>query len=688
MIWEDIQNAQEFFANKNTPGNYSLPITNSTRDNMTLRSPITSLDDHGHDDFHAKLESGSSNTELYIANTSYLSYFNYYLNETNNFVEAMNEGLDGAQAYFSDKFAHYPADVEMDRSEQWQELQIPHYDNKQETDAFNVFTLFYAFLNSQKNAFMAEGDTQEVALTKAIDSAKGYVAQAIDNDRPLSINRMLPSSAHEAQGTDTYAYFLVSGYNTEDTADALAILKNNPSIFKDTSADLLAQMGLPPEASNPDFVGSNQWNELTSNNQYYDAALVDYQNTYLNYQADNIVNSYDNLLKQIPPGDTDTKNYLEYQLELLKENPQYLEHLSLDKLTKTSNLTSQEAEALYDQIYNTPAYLSFMASWTAGTQTYTSLDEFTSGNIPSWFSVGNQSVYTSYADKIPNEIENQQLQQTLTLTQQLGIYDFTMDTLGVDGNKMFNADYDYDIRNFEDLQKVYNDMQDAQQYGEGNIEMMFMNWYRLTGPDGILLQNLYFTYKNQNIVEKVASPKMGAFYVLENKIKLALEHPEFAFNVLNVKDETGNTIAAVATTQLNSNQLAHAQALYNKNNETYKDYPPEVLQALGLNPNLSNGALQNGEDVGSNVVGGQYFTQDQVAHYGAIVDAVDNSIINNYGLIDVSSPVTTTTTVNTTLPDGQVQSQEYTNTTYGVIAGTETQAGQEAYIAQQAAAGN
>ena len=317
-----------------------------------------------------------------------------------------------------------------------------------------------------------------------------------------------------------------------------------------------------------------------------------------------------------------------------------------------------------------------MSAWSAGTQTYTSLDEFTAGDIPSWFSVGNQSVYTTYADKIPNEIENQVLQQTLTLTQQLGIYDFTMDTLGADGNKMFNDDYDYDKLNFQDLQKVYNDMLQWQGVGEGAIDL-YINPYRLTGADGAILQNLYTTYLNQNIVEKVSLPKLGAYNVLLNKIRLALNHPELAFNILNVKDETGNTISTIATTQFNSNQLAHAQALYNKNNLTYKDYPPEVLEALGLNPNLTDGALQDGENVGSNVSGGQYFSDNQVAHYSTIVDSAESSVINNYGILN-PYPVVSGITFD---ENNQPTVIHYASGT--VIAGTETEAGREAYIQQQ-----
>ena len=313
----------------------------------------------------------------------------------------------------------------------------------------------------------------------------------------------------------------------------------------------------------------------------------------------------------------------------------------MDKLGKTTELNSTEAETLYDEIYNSPSYLSFISSWEAGTSTYTSLEEFTSGGIPSWFSVGADSVYSSYDNKIPDEIVNDALASTLTLTQQLGIYDYTMDTLGVDGGKSFNKNHTFTKYNLENIQKVYTDL--LAMKGTTDIDSL-IDPYRLTGQDGMLIQNLYHTYKDQMTVENVAMPQNGALNVIINKLKLAI-------NILNEKDETGNSISTVATTQLNSNQLAHAQALYNKNNNAYLEVPTEILETLGLNPNLTNGTLTDGESVVSNVVGGQTFTDDQVNGYAEIIDASDSVILPNYGTIAAN----TNSSVSNELPDTQVQ---------------------------------
>ena len=160
----------------------------------------------------------------------------------------------------------------------------------------------------------------------------------------------------------------------------------------------------------------------------------------------------------------------------------------------------------------------------------------------------------------------------------------------------------------------------------------------------MLLQNMYTTYRDQLIVEGVALPKIGAYYVLLNKIRLAREHPELAFNILNEKDETGNTVSTVATVQLNGHQLAHAQALYNKDNNAYYGVPTDVLLTLGLNPKLTNGTLDDGEDVGSNVEGSQDFTDEEVSDYAAVLTAMDNTTLSDYGSLHVATGVDTTTT--------------------------------------------
>ena len=155
---------------------------------------------------------------------------------------------------------------------------------------------------------------------------------------------------------------------------------------------------------------------------------------------------------------------------------------------------------------------------------------------------------------------------------------------------------------------------------------------------------MYTTYRDQLIVEGVALPKIGAYYVLLNKIRLARNHPELAFNILNEKDETGNTVSTVATVQLNGHQLAHSQALYNQDNNVYYGVPTAVLEALGLNPNLTNGTLDEGEDVSSNVVGGQTFTDDEVSDYASVLTSMDNVTLSNYGTLNVASNPDTTTT--------------------------------------------
>ena len=81
------------------------------------------------------------------------------------------------------------------------------------------------------------------------------------------------------------------------------------------------------------------------------------------------------------------------------------------------------------------------------------------------------------------------------------------------------------------------------------------------------------------------------------------------------------------------------------------------METLGLNPNLKDGNIGN-KGIGGNIYGSQNFTDEQLNYYTDIINAADNAVINNYGIIDTSQPDT-------------------------IISGTETQAGREEYIQQQ-----
>ena len=67
------------------------------------------------------------------------------------------------------------------------------------------------------------------------------------------------------------------------------------------------------------------------------------------------------------------------------------------------------------------------------------------------------------------------MQATLTLTQQLGVYDFTMDTLGVDGTGIYNEDHTFTKYNFQNIDKVYTDMMKWYNTTDSTIQEIYMD---------------------------------------------------------------------------------------------------------------------------------------------------------------------------------------------------------------------
>jgi hypothetical protein len=610
-------------------GALSTVMTHSSRDNITMPSPDDSVTDHGHES-----ESGTPST-------SYLGYWSYYLGDgKDTIVNALQTNNSAAYVYFND-MAHYsrgstsdspienfnystgvhvpvgaPEDT-VNRLEIYQanmnnygpDEYFPDYSDSRNYGAYNAATMFYDWMKQMYNANLADGQSSQDAASNAVATASEYVTSAIQDGTELVVSRSpLPNS-------DTMLYSVMSSFTEQKTASVLALLKSQPTAYAGYSDFVLELMGLPPEAKNADFVTTQQFQDLVNDNPYYNQATADLIQNNQTVRSNSIVTSYQNLLRNIPEGPT--RDLLLYQLQNLKNT---LPGLSPDHQNVVSTLTADEAASLYNQVFANDEYISFRATWDSATTVYTPLSEFTSGAVPSWFSVGLNSAYLEYADAIPNEIENVNLQENVNLIQQLGTYDFTMSELGLNGTGIFNPDHTYQTYEFNNIQQVYSDMQSWE--GSEDYASEFAN-YRFNGFDGLLLNNMFGTYRQQLQVENVAQTSQGAYQVLLNKIALAIQHPELHFHIMNEKDESGNSVSTVGVMQLNSNQLAHQQALYEANNDIYKGYPVAALVALGLNPSLADGALTDpNEDVGSNVPGGQSFSDNQVQQYAEVHAAV------------------------------------------------------------------
>ena len=382
-------------------------------------------------------------------------------------------------------------------------------------------------------------------------------------------------------------------------------------------------MGLPSDAADPGFVNTQAFTDLCNANPKYTAALGDYQSSQLKLIAKATVNSYETLLSEIDPSETDTIKYLQYQLQLLRTANKSM--LPADMQAQTTYITGVEATTSFDAIYNKPTYLSFQAAWQAGTDVQYQLDEFTSGaddiaHIPSWFSVGDDSVYSTYANSIPNQLKNAALEQSVNLVQQLGVFDYTHGVLGSLGNGVFNPTHTYESREFDDLNTVVLELMSWTE--DTNFEAQFAN-YRLESADGVLLNNMYTTYKDQLILEGVADPEIGAYNVLLNKVKLADSQPTIPFTIVDEKDSTGNSVRTVGVMTANRYEIAHVQALYNNDNTIFNGTPEAVLNALGYNPNLANGQLSEGEDVGGS---GRYsapVNAELVQQYATTIESRD-----------------------------------------------------------------
>tara|TARA_R110002124_G_scaffold175373_1_gene343147 strand:- start:58 stop:480 length:423 start_codon:yes stop_codon:yes gene_type:complete len=97
--------------------------------------------------------------------------------------------------------------------------------------------------------------------------------------------------------------------------------------------------------------------------------------------------------------------------------------------------------------------------------------------------------------------------------------------------------------------------------------------------------------------------------------------------------------------QLNVHQLSYYTALYEENNDLYLGYSKQLLRGLGLNENLSLGALADGETVQSQFDADQLdIDEDVVNKYKVIIEARDTQVINlnNSSVDDINSGIAQT----------------------------------------------
>ena len=79
--------------------------------------------------------------------------------------------------------------------------------------------MMYDSMNTDIKALVAGGLSQSDAIQQVVDNTKAYVSAAESTNRPFYITRTTET------GQDGYTYTMLSGFNTQDTANVLAMIK-------------------------------------------------------------------------------------------------------------------------------------------------------------------------------------------------------------------------------------------------------------------------------------------------------------------------------------------------------------------------------------------------------------------------------------------------------------------------------
>jgi hypothetical protein len=378
---------------------------------------------------------------------------------------------------------------------------------------------------------------------------------------------------------------------------------------------------------------------MTQNNSFYVAAQNSYQTTRNEAIALNTVKSYMSLLDQVPESDTDVKNYLRAQLQSILETPSISDNMTADQLAEydQGTFTTDQINTMYTGVYQSPALLSFQASWNAGVTTYVSIDEFTSHRRPTWFSVGTTGPYAELGGEMRSVWMDDTLSSSVSLLNQLAVYDFSRSFLGAQGGGLFNSKHVYESHVYTSVEIETMMWQLTQWEANADLTAAF-NGSAGTDDAYLYLSSMFNSYKSQLTRQQAVNPEAGAWSILLGKFKLAADNPSLAFTAVREYDGiVGNTVDAVGVLQANSNQLAFYQALYLQNPNRWKGTPTEALEAIGLNPSLTTGELTDGIDVGHGVTGATEWDDDQLQFYQTYLAAQTQP-----GAVDGVAPDTVT----------------------------------------------
>ena len=143
-----------------------------------------------------------------------------------------------------------------------------------------------------------------------------------------------------------------------------------------------------------------------------------------------------------------------------------------------------------------------------------------------------------------------------------------------------------------------------------------------------VLDDVLLAYQRQYDREGALDSRAAAVATVIGKVELAQSEGR-GTSFLSASNPDGTMVRGSMVQDLNSTQSSHYEALYNQDHTRWLGYDANVLQHLGLNTNLSNGALAEGESVvGSN----------SDASVQATVDQFASALEDQQATIDVISP--------------------------------------------------
>ena len=598
------------------PDSYSYSFSTSTRDNMIAPLPDTvshndPMRDRGHDEYDGQ------------DTTSFQQYFSWYTQPNNGskLVNALTSGLNGDQLYDSGEMTTFH------QGHSWSILDILtvtaagaamlipggqsvgsillasaatlpsvlHNNVEQQAAPTNfkaAFTLFYGAIQNRYKAAIAAGQSPEDAANTAV--AYGHtITSNVDTGRSLNI------------GVQNGEYTVQTGFNESDTASFLAAYELDPYVFWGMDETTLINMGLNGEmASDPHFMTTHDdtWREMTTNNPFFAAAQVDTQTTYNQTLANATVDSFANLISNVPSEDP-AYGYLLQQLNAIKQDPSISSNLS----TANKQLVEIPANVDATLAITSPYFFSVNAAWQAQTTIYRNISSFQE-ELPNWFAFNTIAPVEGLTSQ-----DNQMLSQSATLMQELGVYDFNLTS---------SEGYHPESGQLFRTTRVETDQYDALLQQLDGIRELGIS------IGNTVIDDVLVSYMRQYDREGATSSRSAAIGTVIGKIQTAQSEGR-GLSFLSVSNPDTTLVRGSMVQDLNSTQSSHYEALYNQDNTRWLGYDTNVLEHLGLNTNLANGALEEGESVVSS---------HSDASVQDTVDQFSNALDDQQATLSVISP--------------------------------------------------